>query len=91
MDFKNIKQTNDSETLIPIYYIDHYKDEKVKNVFNEYKFKGKRHNPYLIGICTDICINFILENPDSNILFTYPPSTMFYRKEKSIDIYNIIQ
>lgn len=85
MDSKNIHTTNPSETLIPVYYIDPYQDEKTKAIFSEYKFKNARKSPYLLNLCIDICIDNIAKNPDSNIIFTYPPSTMFYRKEKSID------
>ncbi len=82
---KNIHVTNTEETLIPIYYIDRYKDEKVKEIFNIYKFKNQRKSPYLFSICLDICIEIIVNHSDYNIIFTYPPSTMFYRKEKDID------
>ncbi len=85
MQNKNIHVTGDKETVIPIFYIDHYQDENVKTIFNAYKFKNARTNQYLLNICLDICIFFIAQNHDSNILFTYPPSTMFYRKEKDID------
>lgn len=85
MDSKIIYITNNSETLIPIYYIDHYKDKKIKEIFNAYKFKNARKNQYLLNICLDICIDLIIKHKDSNIIFTYPPSTMFYRKEKDID------
>ncbi|MBC7982198.1 phosphoribosyltransferase [Candidatus Parcubacteria bacterium] len=82
---KNINLTSSKETLIPIFYIDKYQDEKVKAIFGEYKFKNSRKSPYLLNLCIDMCIDNIAKNPDSNIVFTYPPSTMFYRKEKSID------
>lgn len=91
MIYKNINLTNDKETLIPIHYIDSYKDNKIKEVFNQYKFKNSRNSQYLLNICVDICIGIIIEkyysdsDQDSNIIFTYPPSTMFYRKEKNID------
>lgn len=88
---KNINLTNDKETLIPIHYIDSYKNTKIEEVFNQYKFKNARNSQYLLNLCVDICIGIIIEkyysdnNQDSNIIFTYPPSTMFYRKEKDID------
>ena len=82
---KKIHLTSKEETITPIFYIDHYQDEKIKNVFNEYKFKNARKNQYLLNLCIDICIDSIAKNPDSNVVFTYPPSTMFYRKEKDID------
>lgn len=85
MQSKNINITTDEETLIPIYYIDSYKDKLIKEVFKEYKFKNSRYNKYLLDLCIDISINIISTNPESNIVFTYPPSTMFYRKEKDID------
>lgn len=85
MGFKNIHITNTEETLIRIQYIDKYQDETIKSIFNSYKFKNARKNEYLLNICLDICIFFIAQNPDWNIVFTYPPSTMFYRKEKDID------
>ena len=85
MGLKNIHVTNTEETILPIQYIDHYQDEKVKVIFNAYKFKNARENEYLLNICLDICIFFIVQNPDHTIVFTYPPSTMFYRKEKDID------
>ncbi len=85
MESKNIHLTNDKETITLIFYIDQYQDEKVKTVFNEYKFKNARNCPYLLNMCIDVCIDFIVKNPNTNILFTYPPSTMFYRKEKGID------
>ncbi len=83
--FKNINQTTIEETVIPIHYIDHYKSENTKSIFNQYKFKNARNNQYLLNLCIDVCVNFIIQNPHSNIIFTYPPSTMFYRKEKDID------
>ncbi len=88
---KNRNLTNDTETLVPLYYIDYYKDKKIKEVFNQYKFKNARNSRYLLNICVDICIGIIIEkyysdnDQGSNIIFTYPPSTMFYRKEKNID------
>lgn len=85
MIYKNIKLTTEYQTIIPIYYVDNYQDSFIKEIFNQYKFKNNLNNTYLINICVDICINTILENPDSYIIFSYPPSTMFYRKEKDID------
>jgi hypothetical protein len=88
---KNINITTDKETLIPIYYIDSYRNEDIKEIFKRYKFENARNEPYLLNMCIDICIGIIVEkyyseyNQESNILFTYPPSTMFYRKEKDID------
>lgn len=88
---KNIKTTTRQETLVSIHYIDNYKDTKTKDIFNKYKFKNGRNNQYLLNICIDICTGIIIEKyysdhkQDSNIIFTYPPSTMFYRKEKDID------
>lgn len=88
---KNINTTTSKETLIPIHYIDSYKDTEVKEIFNLYKFKNAQNCQYLQDICVDLCIGIIVEkyypehNQDSNIIFTYPPSTMFYRKEKNID------
>lgn len=82
---KNIHLTNEKETITPIFYIDQYQDEKIKTIFNEYKFKNARNCPYLLNLCIDLCIDFIVKNPNTNILFTYPPSTMYYRKEKDID------
>ncbi len=83
MTFKNINQTTTEETLVPVYYIDAYKSEEVKEIFNQYKFKNARVNPYLLNLCIDICISSAGDN--TRILITYPPSTMFYRKEKNID------
>lgn len=82
---KNIHLTNDKETITPIFYIDQYQDEKVKAIFNAYKFKNARKNQYLLDLCIDIAIDNITKNSQSDIIFTYPPSTMFYRKEKDID------
>ena len=91
MSYKNIKTTTENETMIPIHYIDSYRDEEVKEIFKRYKFENARNSTYLLNICIDICIGIIVEkyysehNRESNILFIYPPSTMFYRKEKDID------
>jgi hypothetical protein len=85
MIYKNIRLTTNKETLIPIFYIDNYQDTYIKEVFNQYKFKNKINNKYLLDICIDIIIGIILENKDCKIIFTHPPSTMFYRKEKNID------
>lgn len=85
MSSKNINATTNEETLIPIYYIDSYKDNLIKDIFKEYKFKNSRYNQYLLNLCIDISIDIIAANSESNIIFTYPPSTMFYRKEKDID------
>jgi predicted amidophosphoribosyltransferase len=85
MQTKNINITTNEETLIPIYYIDSYKDTLVKEIFKEYKFKNSRYSQYLLNLCIDLCIDIIAKNPDSYIVFTYPISTMFYRKEKDID------
>jgi len=85
MPNKNINITTNKETLIPLYYIDNYRDEKIKEIFGQYKFKNKRYSPYLLNLCLDICIYCIVQNQDANIVFTYPPSTMYYRKEKDID------
>jgi predicted amidophosphoribosyltransferase len=88
---KNINITTDKETLIPIHYIDLYKKTEVKEIFKLYKFENNRNSQYLLNLCIDICIGIILEkyhsghDQDSSILFTYPPSTMFHRKEKDID------
>ena len=82
---KNIHLTTADQTITPIFYIDHYQDENIKAIFNEYKFKNARKNQYLLNLCIDIAIDNIVKNPDSNIIFTYPPSTMYYRKEKDID------
>ncbi len=91
MAYKNIKTTTQKETLIPIHYIDSYRNEEVKEIFKKYKFENSRNSAYLLNICIDLCIGLIVEkyyseyDQESNILFTYPPSTMFYRKEKNID------
>jgi predicted amidophosphoribosyltransferase len=85
MSYKNINQTTEKQTIIPIWYIDIYKNTHTRNIFDQYKFKNKSNNKYLLNIATDICINTILDYSDYNIIFTYPPSTMFYRKEKNID------
>ena len=91
MAYKNINITADKETLIPIYYIDSYRNEEVKEIFKKYKFDNARNSTYLLNICIDICIGVIVEkyysenDQEFNILFTYPPSTMLYRKEKNID------
>jgi len=85
MQAKNINQSTTAQTLIPIWFIDNYKDDEVKIIFNAYKFKNARQSRYLLNLSLDICIDFMVQNPDSNIVFTYPPSTMFYRKEKDID------
>lgn len=91
MAYKNINITTDKETLIPIHYIDSYRNEGVKEIFKKYKFENSRNSTYLLNICIDTCIGIIVEkyyseyDQESNILFTYPPSTMFYRKEKDID------
>ncbi len=85
MQSKNINMTDEKETLIPVYYIDRYKDLDIKAIFSEYKFKNSRYNKYLLNLCIDISIDIITKNPESNVIFTYPPSTMFYRKEKDID------
>lgn len=91
MAYKNINTTTDKETLIPIYYIDSYKNKEVKEIFKKYKFENSRNSAYLLNICIDLCIGIIVEkyyseyDQESNILFTHPPSTMFYRKEKNID------
>ncbi len=82
---KNILITIRKETIIPIYYIDNYKDADNNTYIKEYKFKNKYFDKYLLNILIDICIDIILIYSDSNIIFTYPPSTMFYRKEKNID------
>ncbi len=82
---KNIHLTTADQTITPIFYIDHYQDENIKAIFNEYKFKNARKNQYLLNLSIDISIDNITKNPDSNIVFTYPPSTMYYRKEKDID------
>lgn len=82
---KKIHITTDKETLIPIYYIDNYKDVYIKNIFAEYKFKNKKYDKYLLNLCIDVCIDIIIKHPESDVIFTYPPSTMFYRKEKDID------
>jgi hypothetical protein len=85
MQSKNINMSSTQETLIPICYIDSYKDIEVKAIFNEYKFKNSRYSKYLLDLCVDISIDLINRNPESNVVFTYPPSTMYYRKEKDID------
>lgn len=85
MPSKNIYITTNKQTLIPIYFIDNYKDDLIKNIFAEYKFENSRFNQYLFNLCIDICIDIIVSNPDSSIIFTYPPSTMYYRKEKDVD------
>ena len=82
---KNINLTNTKNTIIPIYYIDTYKSNYIKEVFNEYKFKSKFNNKYLLNILIDLCIYIIIDDNKKKILFTNPPSTMFYRKEKNID------
>lgn len=81
---KNINTTTENETIIPLYYIDKYQGEN-KEIMQGYKFKHRVFDEYLLKILIDLCISIILENPEINILFTYPPSTMFYRKEKDID------
>lgn len=85
MQNKIIHLTNNQETITPIFYIDKYRDGKIKQIFNEYKFKNAQKNQYLFNFCLDIIIDIIAKNSDFNIVFTYPPSTMFYRKEKDID------
>jgi predicted amidophosphoribosyltransferase len=85
MQSKIINTTTEKETLIPVYYIDSYEYNLIKEIFKEYKFKNSRYNEYLLNLCIDMCIDIITKNPKSNIVFTYPPSTMFYRKEKDID------
>lgn len=82
---KNINVTTGEETITPIFYVDHYQDDKIKAIFNAYKFKNARKSKYLLSLCIDMCIDIITRNLDSNIVFTYPPSTMFYRKEKNMD------
>jgi len=84
MTNKNIYLTTEKQTIIPIYYIDSYEGEN-KEIIQKYKFNNQRYDDYLLKILVDMCIDIIIENKDSDIIFTYPPSTMFYRKEKSID------
>lgn len=85
MSYKNINTTTENETLIPIWYIESYKNPKIRDIFDQYKFKNRFNSEYLLNICVDICVNNILENNHHYIIFTYPPSTMFYRKEKNAD------
>lgn len=85
MDYKNIRITTSGQTIVPIQYIDEYQNKEIKQVFNDYKFKGSLKNKYLFNICNDICTYVLIEHEDANILFTYPPSTMFKRGEKDVD------
>jgi len=85
MKTKNINLTTEKETIIPIYYIDSYRDIALKSIMQDYKFKNQHKSEHLLNTLIDLCVYIIYENKDSNIIFTYPPSTMFYRKEKSID------
>lgn len=84
MNFKNINLTTNKETVIPVYYIDRY-EGVYKDIVQKYKFKNEYKNNYLLNILMDLCIDMVYENKDSYVIFTYPPSTMFYRKEKKMD------
>ena len=97
--FKNINITKNTETIIPIYFIEKY--ENIKNVIHDYKFKNIFNiNTKIMNPLLDIIINNIIDifkyrdiyqiQNKINIVFTHPPSTMFYKKEKNIDSVNFL-
>lgn len=85
---KNITTTNEHETILPIHYLVSYKDKNIKEIIADYKFENGRYNKLLLDILIDICIYSILHNPNTDILFTSPPSTMYHKKEKNVDSMN---
>ncbi len=93
---KNIHITTTKETIVPIFFIEKYKD--IQTTIQNYKFKTIfQIDKNTIDILLDICIysiiensKYINENNNINIIFTHPPSTMFAKKEKDIDSVNFL-
>lgn len=82
------------ETVLPVTYIEKYKDEHTKALFAKYKFNSYKDRDYfqarisLERFISDIVLhvknNLTLGRGDIHY-FTSPPSTMFARGEKAED------
>lgn len=81
--------TSIKETLESHVYVDKYSCPKVKDLIHRYKFdQDKDALNILMQKTLDICIDrYIHSDKHAKIahIYTTPPSTMYARKEKSVD------
>lgn len=90
---KQFHTTSSDETVLPVTYVERYKDKHVQKAFKQYKFatnidrnyfKSKTFLESLVSdIVSDMKNNYCSQN--TLFIFTTPPSTMHARGEKSID------
>jgi hypothetical protein len=81
--------TSTQETLEPHAYVDKYSCPLVKDIIHRYKFDQDTDALHiLIQKTLDICIDRYMHSHTSTRtvhIYTTPPSTMYARKEKSVD------
>lgn len=81
--------TSTKETLESHIYVDKYSCHEVKDLIHRYKFdQDKEALNILMQKTLDICIDtYIHSNKNTRTahIYTAPPSTMYARKEKSVD------
>ncbi len=86
---KSYNTTTSRETLLPITYIESYKDPAFKKFIHTYKFTKNFNKEYtnakhtLSRYVDDICFN--TANRFQTLFYTCPPSTMYAKKEKRED------
>ncbi len=91
--YKSYKQAYYPDTVVPVVYIESYKDPIFKKHIARYKFDidfskdWYTARSYIQHILSDICTDIQQKHRAdlSCVLFTSPPSTMYERKEKVLD------
>lgn len=89
---KHFQITLQDETVLPVTYVERYKDPEIKLLFEQYKFNPNKDKEYFVAktrlesIISDII--FDVKNsapPHTHFFYTSPPSSMHARKEKTED------
>ena len=90
---KHFQITTSDETVLPVTYIERYKDPSIKRLFEQYKFNPNKDKEYFLAktrlenIISDIICDVQNSARTSKTFFFYtaPPSSMHARGEKPED------
>lgn len=90
---KHFQTTTSDETVLPVTYIEKYKDPNIKQIFEQYKFNPNKNKKYSIAkakledIISDIIFDVqnSVRTPKTIFFYTTPPSSMHARGEKPED------
>lgn len=85
--------TAPDETVLPVTYVEKYKDPDIKQIFKQYKFNPHKNKEYFVArtklanIISDIIFDVKNSYHQQKTIFVYttPPSSMHARKEKTED------